>query len=225
MSTGLKYYVLDTETTGLDSFRNEVTEIGIIREEDKVQLFRKIRCERPETASLEALKITNKTMADLLQGDDKRKVVEDCNRFFEQDGLTRAHRCIVAHNFSFDKKFCHALWESVGMEFPADLWLCTMAMTRVHIKNTGIDIENKKNGLKKQAANLQASLDFLGVKKVAGLHNARDDGKNAYLLKKALIENANIDHLALMQTHVHTIASNKSSSDYTDEDFEAAFAQ
>lgn len=223
--SGLKFYTIDTETSGLSAGYAEITEISIIREEDRVQLFRKVKCEYPERASLEALKITNKTMADLLQGDDKRKVVEDCNRFFEQDGLTRAHRCIVAHNFSFDKKFCHALWESVGMEFPADLWLCTMAMTRVHVKNTGIDIENKKNGLKKQGVNLQASLDFLGVKKVAGLHNARDDGKNAYLLKKALIETANIDHLSLMQTHVHTIASNKSPSDYTDEDFEAAFAE
>lgn len=221
----LKFYVYDCETTGLSDSYHEVTEIGIVREDDKVQLYRKLKAEHPERASLEALAVTNKTMADLLQGEDKRKAVEDCNKFFEQDGLTRAHRCIVAHNAQFDRKFAHALWASVGMEFPADLWLCTMAMTRQHVKATGIDIENKKNGLKKQAVNLHASLDFLGIKKLSGSHDAKSDSRNCYLLKKGLIDIANVDYLPLMQTHVHTIASSKSPSDYTDEDFEAAFAQ
>lgn len=223
--SGLRFYTYDCETNGLSAGYAEVSEIGIIRDEDKVRLFRKVIVEHPERSSLEALAITNKTMADLSQGDPKEKVVADCNAFFAQDGLTRAHRCIVAHNAAFDRRFAHALWESVGQEFPADLWLCTMAMTRQHIKTLGIDAENKKKGLKKQSATLHASMDLLGIKKNAGIHNAKDDAANCFLLKKGLIEKANIDHLSLMQTHIHTIASNKSPSDYTDEDFEAAFAE
>ena len=61
--SGLKFYVIDTETTGLKSGYHEMTEIGIIRCEDRVQLWRQIKCVYPERANIDALMITKKTLS------------------------------------------------------------------------------------------------------------------------------------------------------------------
>ena len=61
--SGIHYYVIDTETTGLKSNYHEMTEIGIIRCSDRVQLWRQIKCFYPERASLDALEITKKKLA------------------------------------------------------------------------------------------------------------------------------------------------------------------
>ena len=49
------YYVIDTETTGLRQNYHEMTEIGIIRAVDRVQLWKPIKCENPQNASFDAL--------------------------------------------------------------------------------------------------------------------------------------------------------------------------
>jgi DNA polymerase III epsilon subunit-like protein len=106
----LIFYVIDTETTGLKADFHEMTEVGIIRATDRVQLWKQIRCEYPERANFDALAITKKTLADLANGVDRQTVVDHCEQFFAQDQATPAHRCIVAHNAPFDRKFLHALW-------------------------------------------------------------------------------------------------------------------
>ena len=201
----LQYYIIDTETTGLKSGYNEMTEIGIIRCSDRVQLWRQIKCEFPERANFDALAITKKTIADLSNGLSKEAVVEECEKFFNEDGLTPAHRCIVAHNAPFDQKFIHALWDSCGKEFPANLWLCSMAMTRAYIKKMGIDEEYKKRGLPKPKVNLHAACDIVGIKKISEAHNAKVDSRNTYLLHKNLVEDKQLDYLPLIKTAVHTL--------------------
>ena len=192
------YYVIDTETTGLKSSYHECTEIGIIRAIDRVQLWRNIKCERPEVASFDALAITKKTLADLEKGFDKERVVEECDRFFNEDGLTPAHRCIIGHNiFSFDKRFLFALWESVGKEFPATLWLDTIPMIRKYAKDIG---------LIKPRVNLHAACDIAGVKKISEAHNAKVDSRNSYLLWKNLVEDKKMDYLPFVKTASHVLA-------------------
>lgn len=196
--SGLKFYVIDTETTGLRSSYHEITEIGIIRASDRVQLWRNIKCENPQNASFDALAITKKTLADLEKGKSKEEVVEECDKFFAEDGLTPAHRCIVGHNiFSFDKRFLHALWESVGKEFPANLWLDTIPMTKTYAKQIG---------LVKPKVNLHAACDIVGVKKLSDSHNAKVDSRNSYLLWKNLMEEKKVDHLPFIKTAIHTIS-------------------
>lgn len=213
----INYYVIDTETTGLDCVRQEMIEIGIIREKDKVQLCRTLKADYPERASLDALAITNRTLADLEKGEDREKVVRECHDFLLSDGLTPAHRCIVGHNIQFDRKFLHAEWEKVGLEFPAHLWLCTMEMTKSFVKNAGIDVENKKLGLPKQKVNLHASLDLLKVRKLSDSHDAKSDSRNTYLLRNGLMQ-ANVDHLSHMKTFIHQISPQNNYDD--DEGFE-----
>jgi DNA polymerase III epsilon subunit-like protein len=192
----LKYYVIDTETTGLKANYHEMTEIGIIRCEDRVQLWRQIKCIYPERANFDALAITKKTMADLERGMDHPAVVEECERFFAEDGLTPAHRCIVAHNAPFDRKFLHALWEQLGLEFPAHLWLDTMSLTREYAKQIG---------LVKPKVNLHASCDIVGIKKLSEAHNAKVDSRNTFLLHRSLVEDKKVDYLPFIKTAVHVV--------------------
>ena len=139
--------------------------------------------------------ITKKTLADLEKGFTKEQVVEECDRFFNEDGLTPAHRCIVGHNiFTFDKRFLFALWESVGKIFPATLWLDTIPMTRAYAKQIG---------LVKPKVNLHAACDILGVKKISEAHNAKVDSRNSYLLWKNLVEEKKVDYLPFIKTAIH----------------------
>lgn len=192
----LRYYVIDTETTGLRANYNEMTEIGIIRCTDRVQLWRQIICNYPERASYDALSITNKTIDDLSIGHAQEKVVEECNKFFDEDQATPAHRVIICHNVSFDKRFLHALWEKCGAAFPAHLWLDTMALSREYAKIQGIV---------KPKVNLHAACDLVGVKKFSEKHNAKIDSRNTYLLHKNLVEDKKINYLPFIKTAVHSI--------------------
>jgi len=194
--SGLKYYVIDTETTGLKAGYNEMTEVGIIRCVDKVQLWRQIKCDYPERANFDALAITKKTLADLELGRLKHDVVEECNKFFDEDGCTPAHRCIIAHNASFDKRFLHALWEVCGKEFPANLWLDTIALTKSYAKQIG---------LIKPKVNLHAACDIVGIKKLAAAHNAKVDSRNTYLLHNDLVNVKMVDYLPHIKTEPHII--------------------
>lgn len=57
---GLHYYIVDVETTGLSAKIHEVNEISIIRCSDRMQFTQFIRCEHPNTANFDALKVTRK---------------------------------------------------------------------------------------------------------------------------------------------------------------------
>lgn len=205
----LQYYIIDTETTGLKADYHEMTEIGIIRVKDRVQLWRQIKCEYPERANFDALAITKKSMSDLERGRDKQSVIDECMKFMAEDGLTPAHRCIVAHNAPFDKKFLHAMWGQCGKEFPAHLWLCTMALSREYAKKQGLIVK----GGAKQKLNLHAACDMVGVKKICEAHNAKVDSRNTYLLYKNLVEEKKVDYLPLIKTDIHYVTTDLISSD------------
>lgn len=202
----LAYYVIDTETTGLRSGYHEMTEIGIIRCTDRVQLWRQIKCLYPERASFDALAITKKTMQDLENGREPLSVIEECEKFFSEDGLSAAHRCIIAHNAPFDRKFLHALWEGYGKVFPANLWLDTMALSREYAK---------KIGLVKPKVNLHAACDIVGIKKLSEAHNAKVDSRNTYLLHKDLVDVKKVDYLPFIKTALHVVSN---STEDTDQD-------
>lgn len=194
----INHYYVDTETTGLVSknYYHEITEISIIRCSDKVQFTEFIRAEYPEHSSIDALRITNKTLADLENGVSRSKVIAKINKFLNEDGLTPEHRCLWAHNYSFDKKFIHALYETQQQQLPVSLWGCTMALTKHYAK---------KQGIIKPKVNLQAACDLAGIKKIASAHNSKMDARNGYLLWKDLIENKGIDYLPFIKSCPHRL--------------------
>lgn len=193
----IAYYICDLETTGTSVSKHEVVEISIIRCSDKVQFTKYIIAEYPENASLDALTITRKTMKDLLVGDPKESVVEQVDKFLNEDGLSPNHRCIVGHNIiAFDKKFLHSLWDKCGKTFPANMWMDTMQLTRTAAK---------KMGIVKPKVNLQAACDLFNIKKTAVHHTAKMDTRNTYFLWKKLLEEADIDWLSSIKTIPHSI--------------------
>lgn len=193
--SAINYYIIDTETNGLKSSYHEINEIGIIRVNDRVQVWKNIRCESPERSNADALSITKKTLADLERGDAKEDAVAAVDRFFAEDGLTPSHRCIVCHNVSFDRRFLQALWSSCGKTFPANLWLCTMALSKEYAKSQGII---------KPKVNLHAACDLVGVKKIAQAHNAKVDSRNTYFLFKDLMDVKKVNYLPFIKTDIHT---------------------
>lgn len=206
--SGLQYYVIDTETTGLKANYHEMTEVGMIRYADRHQLWRQIKCLYPERANFDALAITNKTLADLERGYDREAIVAECDKFFAEDGATPEHRCIVAHNAAFDRKFLHALWEACGKEFPAYLWIDTIALTKEFIKNTDTSqLTITKTATGRVSTQLHACCDMVGINKISEAHNAKVDSRNTYLLYRDLIENKKVDYLPLIKRFPHTVAA------------------
>ncbi len=196
--SGLKYYILDTETTGLVAGKHEVNQISIIRCEDRVQLTRNIICERPENADLRALDIQGLSLRDIKKGIPKKQVVQDVIDFFNKDELTPEHRVIVAHNASFDRRHTHALFREVGIKFPAILWLDTQKIAKEWAK---------RKGLGKVSVALKNALTVLDIKPVnSGLHQALPDTQNTYLLWYKAGQ-AGIDSLPYIKRHPDNIVS------------------
>jgi DNA polymerase III epsilon subunit-like protein len=202
--SGLKYYIIDTETTGLSAGYHEIVEISIIRAEDRHQITKFIKAEFPQRASLEALKVTNKTPKDLLKGDSKESVVESIDYFLTQDNLSPEHRVFVAHNAPFDKRFCHALWSSVNKVFPANCWLDTKTL----IKETLI----KRGVAKPKDLTLKGSMLQIGAKAYEGEHNAVVDSRNCYVLWKKAMD-SNINFLSHIKRNPHILNSSDSYDD------------
>lgn len=196
----LKYYIIDTESSGLSSSYHELIEISIIRCSDRVQLTEFIKCDYPERANYDALKIQNKTMADLEYGSSKEEVISKIDKFINEDGLTPGHRCLIAHNAPFDKRFIHALYDKVSKRCPVDLWLCTMALTKQYAKSIG---------LVKPKVNLKAACDMVGIKQISGAHASKVDSRNTYMLHKKLVDDLKVDYLPLIKTAAHSVAKDE----------------
>jgi DNA polymerase III alpha subunit (gram-positive type) len=202
----INYYILDTETTGLKVGDQEVVEISIIRCSDKHQLTRTIRALKPKNASYDALMITGKTMKDLERGISKIEAINDVDEFLQQDGLTPAHRCVVAHNASFDRRFLHHMWEEQSRSFMADLWLDTIPFA----KRLAADMGQPKAKVK-----LDAAMDLFGLKKYGGMHTAKGDTRNTYVLWKHLMD-SNLEYIDLIKQVPHRKIDDVTEEDLSD---------
>jgi DNA polymerase III epsilon subunit-like protein len=163
-----------------------------------------IKPEHPERANADALMVQHKTLADLSIGISKEEAIEKLNKFLNEDGLTPAHRCFIAHNYMFDKKFMHALYDKIGQQLPVDLWVCTMSLTRAYAKQIG---------LVKPKVNLHAALDICNIKKLSEAHASKVDSRNTYLLWNNLINDKKIDYLPFIKNAAHIIKTADSSDD------------
>jgi DNA polymerase III epsilon subunit-like protein len=193
--TGIKFNLIDIESSGLRAGFHDLVEISVIRYDDRTQITRQVKAENPNNASFDALLITGKTIEDLKKGIHSKQMIEDVNGFFDSDGLTPPHRCIVGHNVSFDKQFIHYIWGKYNQRFPADLWLDTLALCRRVVK---------REGIVKPSLKLNDACDLFGIKKVATSHNAKADSQNAFLLFKYFMDRKE-DFLDLIKIIPHNI--------------------
>lgn len=191
----LNYYIVDVETTGLKAGFHEMTEISIVRCSDRNQLTKQIKAEYPERANSIALEKTGRSLVDILEGDSKEEVIKAFNDFLEEDGKTSEHRCMIAHNASFDRRFIHATWSELNQEFPANHWLCTMKFSKNWAKKLGSPPDNYQ---------LHTILKFANIDPMPGMHDAGSDARNTYLLWKKGMDN-NIDHLSAIKRIPHKL--------------------
>lgn len=201
----IKYYVLDTETTGLKAGYNEIIQLSIIRQEDDFQANVNINPDFLDRISGDVLRIVNKTKYEIKKGIDKKDAVDYIDNVFSRDGLSSKKRCIIAHNASFDMRFCHALWASVGKQFPADLWLCSLALSKEYSNSIGIDKFAKSQNQLKPKYGLNFCLDAVGLEPIEGQHNAIIDTENTNRLVKFLMQQ-NINHVPLIKNNPHKVA-------------------
>jgi DNA polymerase III epsilon subunit-like protein len=182
----LKWMILDLETTGFSEKQNEITQISIIRCEDRVQFSRYIKPKYPERCSRQALEATGRTMEDLQKGEDISIVAKEVNEWIQQDGLTAEHRCCVIHSKrGFDRMFIHSAWSDLGLEFPIRIWFDTETATKDYFKS---------KGMVKESVRLSNAIEKCGITVKGKMHNAVTDARATYKLHKHLIENG-IDHL------------------------------
>lgn len=175
----MKFYVCDTETTGLDPIYHEIFEYSFIRVDDKLQIKRTIKAENPRNASIDALNITGKSIDDLYTGTPRHEACNDLINYINSDNCQSNERCLIGHNIAFDVKFLKAMLKKSNYNFPFDYTIDTMQMMRAYVKN---------NNLKTRKVNLDNSLSMLKIASIGVAHNAADDCKNTFFLYKKLTE-------------------------------------
>lgn len=185
------FYLLDLETNGILN-QHEITEFSAIRTSDLVQLTKQVSVSHPENSSLDALKITGKTIDDLKTGISKSDLIDIVNEFFTTDSSSPESRCIVGHNISFDRRFLFRHWEGFGKKFPAHLWMDTLEIMRKLAK---------KRQLVKPKLSLQASCELLNIKTGNGWHSAKGDTRNCFFLWRELMKE--FDHIDFIKNIPH----------------------
>ena len=210
----MEFYILDTETSGLKIDFHEINQISIMRVKDKAQITFQIKVKHPECYSTEALQVQGISPDDLKIGIPIEEAVEKLNVFFAEDGKTKAHRCIIAHNAPFDRKFVHRAWDTVDSEFPADLWMCTLSFGKRYVKkhggdklakaqlDSGIDIKLDKFGNLKPKFGLNNMLAGLGIIAKDGSHRAEIDVQNTLELYNWLMS-SKTEHVSLIERIPH----------------------
>jgi DNA polymerase-3 subunit alpha (Gram-positive type) len=178
----MKYYILDVETSGLNAKINEITEFSIVRCSDLVQKTWYLKIRNPKVCQPQALAITGKTIKELLSRENHLEdVIDDINAFIEEDGGKPNERVIIAHNYSFDQRFCEQNWEKYNKTFPANMWECTMAMSKKYIKQIFPDEKRPK-------ATLDHLLKRFNIKQKETLHSAATDCRATYRLRDFLLK-------------------------------------
>lgn len=211
----INYYIADTETTGLAVDIHEINQISVLRVSDKKQLSLQIKVKKPHIYNAQALEIQGITPADLKKGITLEDAVAQIDNFLLEDGQTAAHRCMIAHNAPFDRKFIHRAWDSIGKKLPADLWFCTQSFAKRHVQKhrngakiaeaqvkAGVDIKKDKSGSLKPKFGLNNFMMGVGLVPKIGAHSAEVDVQNTDVLYNWLI-NSNTEFVSLISRVPH----------------------
>lgn len=112
-------YIVDTETTGLDFYKNDVVELSIYRLSSDQQKTWFLKPSSPDNIEDEALKINGHKKEDLLHltrdGREKYKAPDstlvEIENWINEDLKMSQDRLLVGQNISFDKYFLEFLWK------------------------------------------------------------------------------------------------------------------
>jgi DNA polymerase III alpha subunit (gram-positive type) len=111
-------YVCDTETTGLDSVKNDVIELSLCRLSDNVQKTWHIKPTNFNNIEADALRINGHKKEDITHQTkygretykDASNVIIEIENWLFEDNMPVSNRIIVGQNAAFDKEMLIQLW-------------------------------------------------------------------------------------------------------------------
>lgn len=115
------FYVIDIETTGLDSHKHDVIELSIHRMGVEGEAAQKTWCLRPitpDTIDPAALRINGHKLDDLLHRtkegreryQDPAQTIIDIENWLSEDGMPAEKRFLIGQNVAFDRERLEQLW-------------------------------------------------------------------------------------------------------------------
>jgi DNA polymerase III epsilon subunit-like protein len=115
-------YVVDTETTGLDAFRNDVVELSILRIKDNEQKTWFLKPIHPENIEPAALRVNGYKIEDLRHETkygretyrEATKVIVEVENWLAEDNVPSEMRVMVGQNVGFDNSMLEQLWTKCG---------------------------------------------------------------------------------------------------------------
>jgi DNA polymerase-3 subunit epsilon len=112
-----KFYIIDTETTGLDPVLHDVIEFSIIRMEDNVQktwfikpIGNNIDSGALRTNGHKLEDITWKTPLGRQTYKEAKSAIIEIENWLMNDGVPAKYRFLIAHNIRFDMNMLEQLW-------------------------------------------------------------------------------------------------------------------
>lgn len=122
------FYGIDSETTGLDPFKNDIIELSIQRiadDQQKTWLIKPISFEYIEVG---ALRVNGHKLEDITHQTkygqetylEANRVIVEIENWIAEDGLPAEAHFMVGHNIGFDKMMMEQMWKkcSVYDSFP-----------------------------------------------------------------------------------------------------------
>lgn len=112
------FYGCDTETTGLDSVKNDIIELSIYRMHDDVQKTWFIKPINIQNIEIAALRINGHKIEDL-RGEtkygrdtylDANQVIIEIENWLAEDNKQALDRILIGQNINFDKNMLEQLW-------------------------------------------------------------------------------------------------------------------
>lgn len=113
------FYVIDTESTGLDPVKHDVIEISIVRVSDDTQKTWHLKPLSIDNIDPSALRVNGYKLEDLSHKTkygidtfkDPNKCIVEIENWLSEDNVPTEKRCIVAQNAAFDKFMLEYLWK------------------------------------------------------------------------------------------------------------------
>lgn len=111
-------YIADTETTGLDSRRNDVIEISMFRLTDGIHKTWSLKPTNPDNCDPGALRINGHKLEELRHETkagrerylDPNKIIIEVENWIAEDGVPAENRVLVGQNIGFDHDMMKQLW-------------------------------------------------------------------------------------------------------------------
>jgi len=176
-------FICDTETTGLDAYKNDIIELSLLRLNDEVQKTWFVKPMNLDNISTDALRVNGHKIEDIKHETkygrdtylDPKKVIVEVENWIMESGASREEVFLIGQNINFDKNMLEQLWKKCGEEdsFPfgrrtLDTMQFEVLMDLAKgVKSESYSLSNiiKKYGIKTEKAH-SASADVRATKEL-----------------------------------------------------------